>query len=126
MKSYLIVALGTIALILAAANLVAAQERTFTGVLTDEQLNCNQNPMKIPPQEKGVPAWGKEECVLYWAHSANPKEKIVLYDPDKKMTYFVDNEDAVLPYVGDTQKVTVTGTYDEATKTIHVTRVQSK
>lgn len=107
MRAYMVITVGTIA-----------------SLLTDEQLNCIQDPMKGPPPDKGAPPWGKDACVLYWAHSANPKEKIVLYDPDAKKTYFVDDEDTILPYVGDHQKVTVTGTYNEATKTIHVTHVQ--
>ena len=124
MKRFVFVTLALVAFIFLGTQFASAQERTFTGIVTDQQMNCMQNPMKIPPQTGKVPAWGKDACVLYWAHFATPKDKIVLYDPDSKTTYQVDSEDMLIPYVGDEAKIKVTGAYDEATKTIHVKRVE--
>jgi hypothetical protein len=161
MNRFVMGTLGVATLVLLGASFASAQERTFTGLITDEKLNCIQSPMKVlppaatevtpPPEGRGgggggarggggrggnargrgggeaQAQWTKETCVLYWAHYADPKEKIVVYDPDTKTTYFVDDENWILPYAGDTGKVTVTGTYNEATKTIsHIARVQSK
>src|SRR3990170_1136688 len=86
-----------------------AQERTFTGEVTDEKLNCIQTPMKAP---EGVTS--KTACVLYWAHFQTPAAKYVLYDPATKTTYQLDDQERVQPYVG--AKAKITGTYTEATK----------
>jgi hypothetical protein len=90
---------------------------TFNGEITDANLNCVQTPMKAP---EGLKA--KDACVLYWAHSAQPNEKFVLYDAATKATYQLDDQDMVEPYVGE--KVQVTGTLNAATKTIKVTGIK--
>jgi hypothetical protein len=121
MKRFVAAILGA-ALIPAATSFAAAEEKTITGLIIDEQRNCLQSPMKVP--EHSGPEWDRETCVLYWAHNTNPPDKMVLYDPDTKMSYQLDSEDLVLPYAGDTQKVKVTGSYDDGKKTLHATRVQ--
>jgi hypothetical protein len=126
MKRLVAVALASITLTFLSARIVGAQERTFTGLISDADLNCVQNPMKVPPvTEKGVPEWNKTACVMYWSHNAKKDGKYVLYDPDVKATYQLDDQKAVEPYIGDTQKVTITGTFDEASKTIHVKSIKS-
>ena len=124
MRRLAVVTMGTLVLLLLGARVAPAQERTFSGLLSDEDLNCVQNPMKVPPGTE-APPWDKTSCVLYWAHHAKPDGKFVLYDPDKKITYKLDDQKLVEPYVGDTQKVKVTGTLDEPSNTIHVKKIQS-
>ena len=94
-----------------------AQTNTFKGEITDEHLNCVQTPMKAP---EGIT--NKTACVLYWVHSAPDKEKYVLYDAANKTVYHVDDQDLVQPYIA--AKVEVTGTLNEATKTIKVTGIK--
>jgi hypothetical protein len=47
----------------------------------------------------------------------------VLYSAAKKTTYMLDDQTKPADFAGD--KVTVTGTYDKATKTIHVTDIKA-
>ena len=49
--------------------------------------------------------------------------KFVLYDPDTKTTYQLDDQKKPEQFAGE--KVKVTGKYDSATKTIHVTDIKS-
>jgi hypothetical protein len=126
MKRLAAVALGSMVLTFLVARIVGAQERTFTGLISDEDLNCVQTPMKVPPtNDKNVPAWNKTACVMYWSHNAKANGKYVLYDPDVKATYQLDDQKTVEPYIGDTEKVTITGTLDEGTKTIHIKNIKS-
>ena len=48
--------------------------------------------------------------------------KFVLYDAAKKATYMLDDQEKPNDFAG--QKVKVTGTYDKATKTIHVEKIE--
>ena len=48
--------------------------------------------------------------------------KFVLYDPDTKKTYELDDQKTPMQFAGE--KVKVTGKYDGATKTIHVTDIK--
>jgi hypothetical protein len=100
------------------AGFAAAQQKSFTGELTDEHLNCIQTPMKAT---EGIKQ--KDACVLYWAHFVQPPSKYVLYDAATKTAYFLDDQQLVQPYVGE--KVKIDGTLDAATKTIHVKDIKS-
>ena len=69
---------------------------------------------------KGVEAKDAKECsrkcVQILGH-------YVLYDAAKKTTYRVDNEQKLAAYAG--QKVSVKGTYDAASRTIHIDDIQA-
>jgi len=95
----------------------SAQSTTFKGEITDEHLNCVQTPIKAVEGVKD-----KIACVLYWAHSAQPGSKYVLYDAATKTAYQLDDQMMVQPYVAE--KVEVTGTLNPATKTIKVTGIK--
>jgi hypothetical protein len=49
--------------------------------------------------------------------------KYVLYDAAEKAVYQLDDQDKAKEFAG--QKVKVTGTYDEASKTIHITTIET-
>jgi len=49
--------------------------------------------------------------------------KYVLYDAAKKAVYQLDDQDKAKEFAG--QKVKITGTYDEASKTIHITTIET-
>ena len=93
---------------------------TFKGELADEQLNCIQTLVKAPLEIKD-----KTSCMLYFAHFVKPGSKYVLYDPETKTKYQLDDQDLVQPYVG-AKNVQITGTLDAATKTIHVKEIRVK
>ena len=99
------------------AGQAAAQGTSYKGEITDEKLNCVQTPLKAYEGVKD-----KTSCVLYWAHSAQPNSKFVLYDAGTKAVYQLDNQDLVEPYVGE--KVIVTGTLNSANKTIKVSDIK--
>jgi len=109
---------GSMILLLLGVRFTAAQGTTYNGEITDEKLNCVQNPIKAADGIKD-----KTACVLYWAHSVTPGEKYVLYDEATKTTYQLDDQVMVQPYVAE--KVVVTGTLNAATKTIHVTGIKA-
>jgi hypothetical protein len=94
----------------------AAQEKTFKGEITDEKLNCAQEPMKAPEDV----AKNKAACIMYYAHFQQPPSKYVLYDAATKTTYQIDDQKWVEPFVGS--KVEITGT--ESNKTIKMTGIK--
>jgi hypothetical protein len=56
-----------------------------------------------------------KECTLW---SIDNGSKLVLYSAEAKTFYGLDDQDKVRDYAGE--KVTVVGTYDGPTKTIHI------
>ena len=117
MKRMVLVVAGMLLAGSLAAAPAFAQGTSYKGEITDEKLNCVQTPLKAYDGVKD-----KTSCVLYWAHSAQPNSKFVLYDAATKTTYQLDNQDLVQPYVGE--KVEVTGTLNSANKTIKVTNIK--
>jgi hypothetical protein len=116
MKRFIVRIAGSSLLMFSLVTYCAAQgNKTFTGEITDEHLNCSQTPMKAPD---GITQ--KYACILYWAHFVTPGSKYVLYDAATKTTYQLDDQDKVQPYVG--AKVLITGT--ENNKTIKVNEIK--
>jgi hypothetical protein len=95
---------------------LSAQDKTFGGEVTDENLNCTQNPMKGPADVTK----DKVACILYWTKFAGPKGKYVLYDAATKTTYQLDRQDWAEPFIG--AKVIVTGS--ESDKAIKITDIK--
>jgi hypothetical protein len=50
--------------------------------------------------------------------------KYVLYDPATKMSYRVDDQQKSAVYAG--QRVSVKGTYDAASKMLHIESIESR
>ena len=93
---------------LAAATAVLSSGATFTGVITDNMCdNGDHKAMNMGPDPKCVVACVKEM-----------KGKYVLYDAGKKVAYVLSDQKTPEKFAA--KKVTVTGTLDEATKTIKV------
>jgi hypothetical protein len=61
-----------------------------------------------------------KECTLACIKAG---AQFVLYNTDDKTIYRLDSQDKVKEYAG--QPVTVIGTYDRATSTIHVDRIET-
>jgi len=93
---------------LAVATAALSFGATFTGVITDNMCDdANHKDMKMGPDAKCV-----TECVK------GMNGKYVLYDASKKTSYVLSDQKTPEKFAA--KKVTVTGTLDEATKTIKV------
>jgi hypothetical protein len=98
-------------LAVAAASLSAAQDtRTFTGVINDDMCaHSGHEQMRMGPTD----AECTRACVML--HGA------LFVLADGKTVYQLDDQQTPDAYAG--QKVTVTGTLDSKTSTIHVTSI---
>lgn len=94
--------------------------KTFTGEIWDS-VNAQRGSREQMMKENGLTT--PLQTTLFAVHYMNPPAKYVLYDPGTKKIYQLDDQDRVQPYAAE--KVKVTGSYDEATLTIHVTDIQS-
>jgi hypothetical protein len=105
-----------ILLLAAAAGL--PQSRSFTGEIMDSQCAGMGSHAKMMA---GVDAKNAVECTRKCVELGG---KYVLYDPATKTTYQVDNQEKAAAFAG--QKVTVKGSLDTASKTIHVESVEAR
>jgi len=94
----------TLGLIFAMAALALAADQTFTGTVTDSMCGGDHKAMNMGSDDKCV-----TECVKMGA-------KYALWDG--KNTYTLSDQKAAAKFPA--KKVTVTGTLDQATKTIQV------
>jgi hypothetical protein len=90
--------------------LTAAENQTFTGVITDTMCGGDHKPMKVSPDPKCV-----RECVKH-----DKKNKYALFDG--KNVYTLSNQQTPEKYAG--QKVKVTGTLYEKTKILKVDSIE--
>lgn len=97
-----------------------ANDNTYTGEIMDSQcakmsarshVMMNQNGGKVDPKVCTL------KCVKEYGST------YVLYDASTKTVYHLDNQGKFEKYAGE--KVSVTGSLDDATKTIHVKDVKS-
>jgi len=61
-----------------------------------------------------------KDCTLQCARSGG---SFVLFDPETKTVYQLDDQQKPEPFAG--QRVRVSGTYDEPSKTMHIESIQS-
>jgi uncharacterized protein DUF5818 len=87
--------------------------KTYTGEIMDSQCAMSGSHAQMEKM-KGMGDDSKM-CTLKCVEMGG---KFVLYDSAKKATYMLDDQEKPKEFAG--QKVKVTGTYDKATKTIHV------
>jgi hypothetical protein len=110
--------LAVIATLLLAADAGLPQSRSFAGEIMDSQCAAMGSHSKMM---EGVQAKNAKECVQKCVEFGG---KYVLYDAATKTTYQIDDQKKPAAYAG--QKVTVKGTYDAASKTIHVESLEAK
>jgi Protein of unknown function (DUF5818) len=120
MNSMRKMAIGAIAaLMLLGMGLAQAADRTFTGEVMDSSCaKMGSHAGMMQGKDATDPAVKKmctEACVKMGA-------KYVLYNATNKRVYELDDQQKPADFAG--QRVKVTGTYDSATKTIHVTDIQ--
>jgi uncharacterized protein DUF5818 len=87
--------------------------KTYTGEIMDSQ--CAAMGSHDPAGYKMTKTDNPKDCTLACVKMGG---KFVLYDAAKKATYMLDDQEKPKEFAG--QKVKVTGTYDKASKTIHV------
>lgn len=120
MNSVRKIAIGAVATVmLLGLGLARAADRTFTGEIMDSSCaSMGSHAGMMKGKDANDPAVKKmctQECVKNGA-------KYVLYNATRKMTYKLDDQEKPADFAG--QKVKVMGTYDAATKTIHVTDIK--
>jgi hypothetical protein len=95
-----------------------AQSRSFTGEIMDSQCAGMGSHEKMM---QGVDAKNAKECSQKCVGLGG---KYVLYDPSAKAVYQLDDQGKAATYAG--QKVKMKGTYNAASKTIHVETVEGQ
>ncbi len=103
-------------LIVASLSIAAPKGKTFTGEIMDSQ--CAGMGSHSPAWYQMTKTDNPKDCTLACVKMGG---KFVLYDAANKATYELDDQDRAKQFAG--QKVKVTGTYDKATKTIHISTI---
>jgi nitrogen fixation protein FixH len=103
-------------LILVGLSLAAPADRSFSGEIMDSACVAMSSHSGMMSKEGG-PKTAKT-CTAACVKSG---AKYVLYNSTTKRTYQLDDQAKPAQFAGD--KVTVKGTYDMATTTIHVTSI---
>lgn len=92
--------------------------KAYTGEIMDSQ--CSMNGSHAPMEKMHNMPDDSKACTLECVKMGG---KFVLYDAAKKATYMLDDQEKPKEFAG--QKVKVRGTYDKATKTIHVESIEA-
>lgn len=113
------------ALALASVSFAVPKDQTFSGEIMDSQCAKNaSHEMMLKKEGMGdkdpADPTVKKMCTM---NCVKMGSKYVLFDASKKAVYQLDDQTKPEPFAG--AKVTVTGTLDKATKTIHVTDIKS-
>ena len=105
-------------LVLAGLSAAAPKAKTFTGEIMDNMCAAagSHNGMEDMFHIGDDPKKCTLECVAKGG-------KFVLYNSETKTIYQLDDQEKPKEFAG--QKVTVTGTYDRSTKTIHVQTIEA-
>ena len=98
---------------------VLSQTRSFTGEIMDSQ--CAAVMRSHTRMMQGLDAKNGKDCTQKCVGMGG---KYALLDASAGSSYQLDNQDKAAPFAG--QKVTVKGTYDSATKTIHVESIEAR
>jgi hypothetical protein len=106
----------TVLCVTAGVGVARSDDHTFTGEIMDSQcaqMGSHDNMMKSESAKNA------RECAIACVKSGG---KYALYDPVVKRAYQLDNQKKARDYAG--QKVTITGTFDSTSDSIHVTNIQ--
>lgn len=113
------IAMFAVPLLLCTAFSTLAKDATFTGEIMDSQ--CAKTSRLHPMMNKAGNAVTAKQCTLKCVKELG--SVYVLYDPETKMVYQLDDQARFDPFAGE--KVSVSGNLDESTQTIHVKDVKS-
>jgi hypothetical protein len=114
-----------VALALATVSFAAPKDETYTGEISDSQCAKNaSHEMMLKKEGMGdknpTDPMVKKMCAMNCVKMGG---KYVLFNAAKKTVYQLDDQTKPAEFAG--AKVTVTGTLDKATKTIHVTDIKA-
>ena len=122
MKKLIIGLVGS--LILVAVTVAAPKDSTYSGEIMDSQCAKNGSHdamLKKEGMEKMI--GDPKAAMMCTANCVKMGSKYILFDAAKKTVYQLDDQQKPAAFAG--QKVTVTGTLDKATKTVHVTDIKA-
>ena len=105
-----------VAAVILFAFLVRAQEKTFSGSIMDSQCASMGGHESMYNDQLKNP----KDCTLECVKEGGT---FVLYDAATQTEYFLDDQKKPEQFPGE--KVTVTGTLDDSTMTIHVTKIEA-
>ena len=105
-------------LVVAGLSIAAPKDSTFTGQIMDSQCAMSGSHAQMEKMHN-MPDDSKA-CTLECVKMGG---KFVLYNAAKKATYQLDDQEKPKEFAG--QKVKVTGSYDKASKTIHVSTIEA-
>ena len=108
-----------IATFLCAAAPLLSQSRSFTGEIMDNQCAGMRSHTRMM---EGLGAKNAKDCAEKCVHQLGGK--FTLFDPSASTVYQLDNQDKAAAFAG--QKVTVKGTFDASSKTIHVESIEGR
>src|SRR5260370_3378308 len=119
------IATGAVAAMwLLGASVTLEKDHTFTGEVYDSQCAKNGSHAMMLAKEgmagKENDPMGRAMCTKNCVKMGG---KYVLFDAAKKTVYELDDQQKPADVAG--KNVKVTGTYDKATKTIHVTNIEA-
>jgi hypothetical protein len=89
----------------------------YTGEITDGDCGAQGSHAQMMSKD-GIKT--AKDCVLQCVKDGG---KFVLYIPDSKTTYNLDDQEKPQDYAAE--KVTIVGTYDGPTKTIHIVSIMA-
>ena len=102
-----------------AATVLVSQSRSFTGEIMDSQCAGMHSHSKMM---QGVNAKDAKDCTEKCVHQFGGK--YALFDASSNTAYQLDNQEKAAGFAG--QKVSVKGTYDSGSKTIHVDTIEAR
>lgn len=118
---------GAIAVaVLFGAGLALAKDKTFTGEIYDSQcakMGSHEMMVKKEMPDKAAMANDPMVRTMCTKNCVKMGGKYVLFDAAKKTVYELDDQTKPEQFAG--QKVKITGTFDTATKTIHVKSIEA-
>jgi hypothetical protein len=108
-----------VSLLCAGAGSGLSQSRSFVGEIMDSQCAAMHSHSRMM---QGMNAKDAKECTEKCIHQM--KGKYALFDASSNTPYQLDNQEKAAAFAG--QKVNVKGTYDAASKTIHVESIEAQ
>jgi hypothetical protein len=104
-------------IVIVCATLLHAEDKTFTGAIMDSQCVSMGGHETMYSDEIKNPKDCTIQCVKY------DGGKYELYNIDTQKAYQLDDQKKAEQFAGE--KVTVTGSYDDSSETIHITKIES-
>jgi hypothetical protein len=98
------------------AILARAEDKTFSGEIMDSQCASLGGHQSMMSADRNTP----KSCTLACVKLGG---MFVLYDATAKKTYQLDDQKKPEQFAGE--KVTITGSYNESTQTIHVINIEA-